>query len=51
MPERPLNPEPDRTAQPDDGTRQLLQWGASIVGAGLVAGRAGSVDQPLEELQ
>jgi hypothetical protein len=38
MPERPLNPEPDRTAQPDDGTRQLLQWGASIVGAGLVAG-------------
>jgi uncharacterized membrane protein YidH (DUF202 family) len=24
--------------QPDDGTRQLLQWGASIVGAGIVAG-------------
>jgi hypothetical protein len=23
--------------QPDDGTRQLLQWGASMVGAGLVA--------------
>ena len=23
--------------QPDDGTRQLLQWGASIVGAGLMA--------------
>jgi hypothetical protein len=23
--------------QPDDGTRQLLQWGASIVGAGLLA--------------
>jgi hypothetical protein len=22
---------------PDDGTRQLLQWGGSIVGAGLVA--------------
>jgi len=22
---------------PDDGTRQLLQWGASIVGAGLLA--------------
>jgi hypothetical protein len=38
MPERPLNPEPGRTAQPDDGTRQLLQWGASIVGAGLAAG-------------
>jgi hypothetical protein len=34
MPERPLNPEP---AQPDDGTRQLLQGGAFIVGAGLVA--------------
>jgi hypothetical protein len=25
-------------AQPDDGTRQLLRWGASMVGAGLVAG-------------
>jgi uncharacterized membrane protein YidH (DUF202 family) len=24
--------------QPDDGTRQLLQWGASIVGVGIVAG-------------
>jgi uncharacterized membrane protein YidH (DUF202 family) len=24
-------------AQPDDGTRQLLQWGGSMVGAGLVA--------------
>jgi hypothetical protein len=24
-------------AQPDDGTRQLLQWGASILGAGLLA--------------
>lgn len=24
-------------AQPDDGTRQLLQWGASILGAGVVA--------------
>jgi hypothetical protein len=23
---------------PDDGTRQLLQWGGSIVGAGIVAG-------------
>jgi hypothetical protein len=23
--------------QPDDGTRQLLLWGATIVGAGLVA--------------
>jgi hypothetical protein len=25
-------------AQPDDGTRQLLQWGASILGSGTVAG-------------
>jgi hypothetical protein len=23
--------------QPNDGTRQLLQWGASILGAGLLA--------------
>ncbi|HTW60588.1 MAG TPA: hypothetical protein VMD55_02200 [Terracidiphilus sp.] len=23
---------------PDDGTRQLLKWGGSIVGAGVVAG-------------
>lgn len=23
---------------PDDGTRQLLQWGGSIVGAGILAG-------------
>ena len=23
---------------PDDGTRQLLQWGSSIVGTGVVAG-------------
>ena len=26
------------TAQPDDGTRQLLQWGASILGSGTLAG-------------
>ncbi len=25
-------------AQPDDGTRQLLQWGGSILAAGIVAG-------------
>ena len=25
------------TPQPDDGTRQLLQWGGSMVGAGLLA--------------
>jgi hypothetical protein len=24
-------------AQPDDGTRQLLQWGSSILGAGVLA--------------
>jgi hypothetical protein len=24
--------------QPDDGTRQLLQWGGSMLGAGLLAG-------------
>ena len=23
---------------PDDGTRQLLQWGASILGSGILAG-------------
>jgi hypothetical protein len=26
-----------RPIQPDDGTRQLLQWGASMVGAGMLA--------------
>jgi len=34
-------PTPDsikpRTAIPADGTRQLLQWGSSMVGAGLLA--------------
>jgi hypothetical protein len=29
--------EATRRAQPDDGTRQLLQWGGSIVGTGLFA--------------
>jgi hypothetical protein len=24
--------------QPDDGTRQLLQWGATILGSGILAG-------------
>jgi hypothetical protein len=28
--------QPNR--MPDDGTRQLLQWGGSIVGTGVVAG-------------
>jgi hypothetical protein len=26
------------TPQPDDGTRQLLQWGGSILGSGILAG-------------
>ncbi len=26
-----------RPSQPDDGTRQFLQWGGSMVGAGLLA--------------
>ena len=26
-----------REPQPDDGTRQLLQWGGSMVGTGIVA--------------
>ena len=30
-----LNPRSN--SQPDDGTRQLLQWGGSMVGAGLLA--------------
>ena len=32
MPARNANPP-----QPNDGTRQLLQWGASILGAGLLS--------------
>jgi hypothetical protein len=28
--------EPNRQAQPDDGTRQLLEWGGSMVAAGIV---------------
>ena len=34
MPAPSSNPNPP---QPNDGTRQLLQWGASILGAGLLA--------------
>lgn len=26
-----------RTTQPDDGTRQLLQWGAWMLGSGILA--------------
>lgn len=29
---------PSKPSIPDDGTRQLLQWGGSMVGAGLLAG-------------
>ena len=40
MPASPPNQKPasQNLAQPDDGTRQLLQWGASMLGAGLLAG-------------
>ena len=42
MTARPLKPERNQPvqpslAQPDDGTRQLLQWGGSMVGVGLLA--------------
>ena len=33
----PATPSMRQTTQPDDGTRQLLQWGGSMVGAGLLA--------------
>jgi hypothetical protein len=35
MPEPPANSAHN---SPDDGARQLLEWGASMVGTGLVAG-------------
>ena len=31
-------PASPRTPLPDDGTRQLLQWGGSMVGTGILAG-------------
>lgn len=34
MPESSVNRD---AARPDDGTRQLLQWGAWMLGSGLVA--------------
>ncbi len=34
---RPQNPGPKRPPMPDDGTRQLLKWGGSMVGTGVVA--------------
>jgi len=38
MPVTTMNSQSKRAAMPNDGTRQLLQWGGSIVGAGVVAG-------------
>jgi hypothetical protein len=32
------NAQPGPLSSRDDGTRQLLQWGGSIVGAGVLAG-------------
>ncbi|MGO8758503.1 MAG: hypothetical protein ACLQG3_10305 [Terracidiphilus sp.] len=37
MPASPPIPESSRSASPNDGTRQLLQWGGSMVAAGLLA--------------
>lgn len=37
MPASSSNAQLRRQDSSDDGTRQLLQWGASIVGAGLLA--------------
>ncbi|MGA2754415.1 MAG: hypothetical protein ABSE53_11665 [Terracidiphilus sp.] len=37
MPSTSPIPEPNRSMQPGDGTRQLLQWGGSMVGTGLLA--------------
>ena len=39
MTARPTNrfPAEPNLSQPDDGTRQLLQWGASILGSGMLA--------------
>jgi uncharacterized membrane protein YidH (DUF202 family) len=33
----PASPRNQAQANLDDGTRQLLQWGGSILGAGLIA--------------
>jgi len=37
IPETKRSQMGDGTRMPDDGTRQLLQWGGSMVGAGLLA--------------
>lgn len=34
---RPSSNSSGSSSMPDDGTRQLLQWGGSIVGTGLLA--------------
>jgi len=36
MPASPPNDDANRSALPDDGTRQLLQWGGSMVATGLL---------------
>jgi hypothetical protein len=33
----PTTFQPARPPMPDDGTRQLLQWGGSMVGTGILA--------------
>ena len=33
----PSNPPTNAPTQPDDGTRQLLQWSGSMVGVGILA--------------
>ncbi len=37
MPSRPPTSAAKRTSPPHDGTRQLLQWGGSMVGIGMLA--------------
>ena len=37
MPPIPPIAGPNRPTQPGDGTRQLLQWGSSMVGTGVLA--------------
>jgi hypothetical protein len=37
MPATPPTSANQRPSQPEDGTRQLLQWGGSMVGAGVLA--------------
>jgi hypothetical protein len=34
----PASARDQNSTQPDDGTRQLLQWGGSILGSGVLAG-------------